>query len=263
MKIGLVGCTKSKLDHRAAARDLYAPSAMFRARVAYVERTCDEWLILTAKHGLVGPDDELDPYDVTLVSAGTKRKHEWARGVVAELQRRSGDLRGTSFEIHAGRDYWGFGLADDLLHAGAGVAIPAAGLSQGRQLQFYGLAGQDLEQGEEELEEERRTRRAERFIWREGDIKWIVKPGSPQQKANRKYAPLHNLLSRTDRLIVRVGFVELEELLGVGLPASARNHRSWWANTPSNYHAKAWLDPGWRVDDVNLTAERVTFRKGQ
>ena len=140
---------------------------MFRGRVAYVERTCDEWLILSAKHGLVDPGDELDPYDVTLLSARTKVKHEWTRRVVRQLQDRLEDLRGAHFEIHAGRDYWAFGLAEALLHAGAGVGVPAAGLSQGRQLQFYGLAGQDLEEGEEELEDEQRRRSAERFGERE------------------------------------------------------------------------------------------------
>ena len=86
-------------------------------------------------------------------------------------------------------------------------------------------------------------------------------PGSPQQKANRKYSPLHDFLSRTDRTVVRMTFAGLEKLLGVALPASARNHRAWWANTPSNYHAKAWLDPGWRVDEVDLSTESVVFGK--
>lgn len=112
-----------------------------------------------------------------------------------------------------------------------------------------------------EDEQARRERAAERFVWREGDIQWIVPPGSPQQKANRKYAPLRELLASEKGEVVSFTFQQLETRLGAKLPDSARNHRAWWANTPSNYHAKAWLEPGWRVDDVNLAAERVTFRR--
>ena len=237
---------------------------MFRGRVAYVERTCDEWLILSAKYGVVRPTDELDPYDVTLVGASTRLKKEWAKGVVGEIAARFGDLRSAHFEIHAGRDYWGHGLAEGLLHAGAEVVIPAAGLSQGQQLRFYKLADAEMDDYEEEDDEdetERRRRVAERFVWGAGDIQPVVPPGSPQQNAKRKYAPLYNLLSRSDKPAVRLTFVGLEKLLGVPLPDSARNHRAWWANTPSNYHAKAWLDPGWWIDEVDLSAESVVFAK--
>ncbi|MDP9067399.1 MAG: hypothetical protein M3N53_03485 [Actinomycetota bacterium] len=134
-------------------------------------------------------------------------------------------------------------------------------MTPGRQLSFYKLQGKDLEEAKEEIFDERRRRAAERFIWREGDIRWIVPPGSLQQKANRKYGPLRELLTAQTGTVVHVTFAQLEDRLGQQLPESARNHRAWWANTPSNYHAKAWLDPAWRVDDLDLTAERVTFRK--
>lgn len=136
-RIGLVGCTKSKLPHRSKAEELYSPSAMFRGRRAYVQRSCDRWFILSAEHGVLSPSDELEPYDVTLVGKPLAGKQQWSRLVLNELREAIGDLTGAAFEIHAGKDYWGYGLADSLRAAGATVEIPTEGMPQGMQLRFY------------------------------------------------------------------------------------------------------------------------------
>lgn len=99
----------------------------------------------------------------------------------------------------------------------------------------------------------------ERFIWEEGDITWIVAPGSPHQKARRKYKPLNELLSSADDDHIRMTFADLETLLGDELPDSARSDQSWWGDAPGNYHAEAWVEPGRRVDEVDLVGERVAF----
>lgn len=104
----------------------------------------------------------------------------------------------------------------------------------------------------------------ERFLWREGDVEWIVAPGSPQQKARRKYKPLNELLTRAvkgDIREIQMKFGELEILLGDQLPESARSDSAWWTDTPENLHAEAWREPGWRVDEVDLVDEQVVFRK--
>lgn len=137
MRIGLVGCTKSKLPHRSKAEELYSPSAMFRGRRAYVQRSCDRWFILSAAHGILSPSDELEPYDVTLVGKPLAVKRQWSRRVFGELRQVIGDLADATFEIHAGKDYWGFGLADSLRAAGATVEIPTKGMPQGKQRRFY------------------------------------------------------------------------------------------------------------------------------
>ena len=57
-------------------------------------------------------------------------------------------------------------------------------------------------------------------------------------------------------------FLELETLLEFPLPASARTHRPWWANTASGHsHASAWLDAGWRTANVDLERERLVFER--
>ena len=44
---------------------------------------------------------------------------------------------------------------------------------------------------------------------------------------------------------------KIEEILGAGLPLSARRHRTWWGNEADGTHVqcRSWLDSGWAVDD--------------
>jgi hypothetical protein len=101
--LGLVACGKAKLPHRAAARDLYT-GTLFRLSRAYVERHCDGWAILSAKHGLVLPDWELEPYDETLVGAPRQVVRRWQATVRESLELQ---YPGREFLVICGRDYGG------------------------------------------------------------------------------------------------------------------------------------------------------------
>ena len=61
MRIGLVGCVKTKRTTGAPARDLYT-STLFAGRRRYVEQSSDRWFVLSALHGLVRDDEWLEPY---------------------------------------------------------------------------------------------------------------------------------------------------------------------------------------------------------
>lgn len=59
-------------------------------------------------------------------------------------------------------------------------------------------------------------------------------------------------------------FEEIERILEGTLPASAWEHRSWWANdSVSHVQSQQWLDAGWRVVRVNLTEKRVLFARSK
>lgn len=133
--VGLVGCVKSKLSVPSRAADLYT-STLFRGRRAWVETNCDRWYILSAKHGLIGPDEVLAPYDESLLDMSRVDRQAWARRVLAELTETLGRLDPYAFEMHAGAAYSDFGLADGLRRAGASVSFPVHGLNFGRQLAF-------------------------------------------------------------------------------------------------------------------------------
>lgn len=81
VRVGLVGCVKTKRHHEAPARDLYV-SQLFRGRRSYVEATCDRWFILSAKHGLVSPQEALEPYDETLNEKSADAKRIWSAAVL-------------------------------------------------------------------------------------------------------------------------------------------------------------------------------------
>ncbi|CRK56970.1 Phage protein [Alloactinosynnema sp. L-07] len=75
----VVPCSNSKLTHRAPARLLYTGST-FRLALRVVEREAAlttesglpaSVLILSARHGLITPDTEIDPYDQTMTDTGS------------------------------------------------------------------------------------------------------------------------------------------------------------------------------------------------
>lgn len=78
-----------------------------------------------------------------------------------------------------------------------------------------------------------------------------------------KYDALREHLRNQGRGRVEMSFGEVAELVG-GLPASAtgdggKYYRQWWENNDGHVQAQAWLDAGYEVEDVNVTARRVVF----
>ena len=102
-----------------------------------MERTCSEWWILSALHGLTSPDEVVEPYDVTLKDTGRAGRREWSEKVLESLDERVGLRPGEVAEIHAGSDYRDFGLAQGLRARGVTVVVPTQGLTLGQQLAFY------------------------------------------------------------------------------------------------------------------------------
>lgn len=138
MRIALIGCVKAKLDRPARAADLYV-SPLFLGRRAWAERRCDAWYVVSALHGLLHPDDVIDPYDVTLVGASAAEKRRWAQRVLEQFRAHHPAGRGT-VEFHAGGDYRTHGLAAGLAADGWTVDNPTQGMGIGDQLAFYAAA---------------------------------------------------------------------------------------------------------------------------
>ncbi len=77
-----------------------------------------------------------------------------------------------------------------------------------------------------------------------------------------KYAALGRYLRGQGKDSVPVSFAEIERILGVPLPGSARTHRSWWSNNPENNVAtRQWLAAGYQTERVDLRKEKVVFRR--
>lgn len=85
LRIGLVGCVKSKGRIAAPAQELYTSPLFMKAR-AWAEAHCDRWYILSAKHGLVHPEAMIEPYEQTLLALPLAERLAWARRVHQQLQ---------------------------------------------------------------------------------------------------------------------------------------------------------------------------------
>ena len=80
--------------------------------------------------------------------------------------------------------------------------------------------------------------------------------------SSSKYQPLTQHL-RTQRAgRVPMSFAEIERVLGTKLPPSAISHRAWWSNNPTNnVMTKAWLEAGFRSEQVDLDGRRLVFKR--
>ncbi len=77
-----------------------------------------------------------------------------------------------------------------------------------------------------------------------------------------KYEPLRQFLDQSDQTRVTLTFAKVEQILGVKLPPSAYNHQAWWANNPEGHsHSRAWIEAGWRTENLNVSAGKVDFAR--
>jgi len=79
-----------------------------------------------------------------------------------------------------------------------------------------------------------------------------------------KFELLRNYLkfraSFTNR--ITLSFAKIEGIISDNLPFAAIRDENWWTNTNS-VHAKAWLNTGWKIENINLKDRNVTFTKIQ
>lgn len=131
-RVGLISCVSRKRAHAAKARDLY-DSALFTKTRQYVEQHCDKWYVLSAKHGLVFPDQVIEPYEDTLNTKSRREREDWTGRVWEQIssQLHSDDC----VVILAGARYREF-LVPLIESRGCRVEIPMEGKSIGRQLQW-------------------------------------------------------------------------------------------------------------------------------
>lgn len=155
----IVGCVSKKKQGVWPARDLYSSPLWDRRRdYAVVSRL--PWAIMSAKYGLIGPNEEISPYNRTI---GDLQKDPsclttWRAELANQLEdlfghgpgqysrsahvtvRDSSGLIGKTIEVHAGMDY----IRElDLIARDLGFTIvyPLQGLGIGKQLQWYTTGG--------------------------------------------------------------------------------------------------------------------------
>jgi DNA-binding transcriptional regulator YiaG len=81
-------------------------------------------------------------------------------------------------------------------------------------------------------------------------------------KEGSKYYPLYQFFKQSDEDVILLTVADVQSILDGGLPLSARTQRAWWSNRrTANAQSSAWLEAGYRVDQLNLENSQVIFRK--
>jgi hypothetical protein len=118
-----------KCSQRLPARELYCSDWFLKAR-AYVEAQGDEWFILSAKYGLVEPNEVIAPYDETLNEMPSSQRRAWAERVALQLQPHC--RVGLDIVFLAGLRYREY-LVPTLQAWGCRIRVPMEGLGIGEQ----------------------------------------------------------------------------------------------------------------------------------
>lgn len=126
VRIALVGCGKAKMTTPQPAKDLYI-GPLFKAARAYAEQQCDDWVILSARHGVVLPDEVIEPYDQRLSSMRLRDQEDWARKANRQLRYRYRGLQ-VQFIGLAGEEY--------LDWLGGEIIEPLKGMGVGTRIKF-------------------------------------------------------------------------------------------------------------------------------
>ena len=129
-KIVFISCVSKKLPHKAKAQDLYI-SPLFKLNLAYAKKLKPDTIyILSAKHGLVGLNDVLAPYDTTLNRMHDRERRVWGKKVMEQLEGKV-NLKRDRFIFLAGGRYRKY-LMPHMAH----VEVPMIHLGIGKQLQY-------------------------------------------------------------------------------------------------------------------------------
>jgi len=111
-------------------KDLYI-SPLFKMNLAFAHSLRpDRIFILSAKYGLVGLEQELEPYEQTLNTMSVNEIKRWAEKVREQMEGKI-DFKNDEVVFLAGEKYRKY-----LLPLFSKTSIPLQGLSIGKQLQY-------------------------------------------------------------------------------------------------------------------------------
>ena len=134
--LGLISCTKSKQNYPCKASEMYQASDLFRKAYSYATGNYDFVAILSAKYGLLFPDDKIEPYDLTLNNMNANERKDWAEKVFNQMKSRLKLEDFTNVFFHAGKKYREH-LIPKLKNIGIRCEVPLEHLGIGEQMAWY------------------------------------------------------------------------------------------------------------------------------
>lgn len=128
-KIFLISCVSKKKDTKSKACELYI-SPLFKLNYEYAKtQNPDAIYILSAEHGVVTTEQEIEPYDKTLNKMKSLEIQLWADEALHSLKKLE-EINRCEFVILAGEKYRRY-ITPELPN----YTVPLKGLSIGKQLQ--------------------------------------------------------------------------------------------------------------------------------
>ena len=100
-RVLIISCGSAKRQGTHRAQDLYT-GWVFVEAAHHARRTGHPWYIISAKHGLLRPGDEIECYNAYLGDLSAAQRRKWARPVVEQLLALHPEA---TVEIHAGEHY--------------------------------------------------------------------------------------------------------------------------------------------------------------
>jgi len=131
MKVVFLACSNHKLARSAQAKDLYS-SPLFRLSWQYANKLkSDRIFILSAKYGLIEPDQIIKPYNLSLNTMSSQKIQEWANRVNRQLKAKDINFASDRAIFLAGARY-----RRHLAPLFTSYKVPMEGLSIGKQLRY-------------------------------------------------------------------------------------------------------------------------------
>jgi hypothetical protein len=118
------------------SKEMFLPSDLFSKAFAYCKKKYNQVAILSAKYGLVFPDDVIEPYDKTLNKMSIRERKDWSRKVFKQMRERLNLSAYGTVYFHAGKNYREF-LIPKLNSFSLKCEVPLNNLPIGKQLRWY------------------------------------------------------------------------------------------------------------------------------
>lgn len=134
-KLYLISCTKNKSEIPCKTKEMYWKSCLFKMAWEYAENK-GKIMILSAKHGLLDPEEFIEPYDKSLTTTPYKLRMIWAHEVHKNILPILKVYNITEIIFLTGRYYFEY-LKDLLLVDGYSIQLPLNGMGIGIRMKYF------------------------------------------------------------------------------------------------------------------------------
>lgn len=138
-RVALVSCVKTKRTVASHAEELYTSTLFIKMR-RFALRNADTWYILSAKYGLLRPDETVEPYELTLTTMRKAGRIAWSTRVKEQL---SAALPNNAEVLFLAGEAYRDELVPFLEQRKIPIKVPMAGMRMGAQLRWLNEQGCD------------------------------------------------------------------------------------------------------------------------